>query len=79
MPVVIAEEDLEEWLGLEPLGAGALERLTRPAPAGVLAAFMVSTLVNDAREDGPELVQPIEADAQPEPETLGGRDDRQLF
>jgi putative SOS response-associated peptidase YedK len=79
MPVVIAEEDLDEWLGLEPLGAGALKRLTRPAPAGVLAAFMVSTLVNDAREDGPELVRPIEADTKPEAETLGGRDDRQLF
>jgi hypothetical protein len=40
---------------------------------------MVSTLVNDAREDGPELVRPIEADTKPEAETLGGRDDRQLF
>ena len=59
MPVLIAEEDLPEWLAPEPLAAGELERLVRPAPMEALEAFAVSTLVNDARQDGPELVEPL--------------------
>ena len=63
MPVLIAERDLEEWLSPEPLAAGELERAaSSPVPAGVLEAFRVSTTVNDAREEGPELVEPIAED-----------------
>ncbi|MGA3352513.1 MAG: SOS response-associated peptidase [Acidimicrobiales bacterium] len=58
MPVLIAEEDLAEWLSPEPLRPGELERLIRPAPPEALEAFRVSTLVNDAREDGPSLIEP---------------------
>jgi len=79
MPVLLAEEDLDEWLSLEQLAANALERLTRPAPAGALEAFMVSILVSDAREDGPELVEPIEAATGAEAGTGTGRDNPQLF
>ena len=59
MPVLIAAEDLEEWLVAEPLAPGELERLIRPAPPEALEAFRVSTRVNDAREEGPELVEPV--------------------
>ena len=71
MPVLIAEDDLEEWLSPEPLAAGELDRLIRPAPPGVLEAFRVSTQVNDAREDGPELVEPLAADAPDEVDAKG--------
>ncbi len=59
MPVLIAEDDVEEWLSPEPLGAGELGRLTRPSPLGLLESYRVSTKVNDAREEGPELLEPI--------------------
>ena len=61
MPVLIGEEDLEEWLSPEPLAAGELSRLTRPAPSEALETFRVSTRLNDAREEGPELEEPIDA------------------
>jgi putative SOS response-associated peptidase YedK len=59
MPVLIAEQDLDEWLSPEPLSPEELGRMIRPAPIEVLEAFRVSTLVNDAREEGPELVEPV--------------------
>ena len=59
MPVLIAAEDLDEWLSREPLAPGELDRLVRPAPPEALDGFRVSTLVNDAREEGPELVEPV--------------------
>jgi putative SOS response-associated peptidase YedK len=79
MPVLIAEADLDEWLGPDPLAADELERLTAPAPTGALEAFRVSTLVSDSREDGPELVEPIETDESVEGEHVAGRDGLQLF
>jgi len=66
MPVLIAEEDLDEWLAPEPLAKGALERMIRPAPPGSLEAFRVSTRVNDAREEGPELAEPEASEADDE-------------
>ena len=62
MPVLIAEEDLEEWLSPEPLAAGELARLIRPAPSEALETFRVSTRLNDAREEGPDLGKPIAAE-----------------
>ncbi len=62
MPVLIAEEDLEEWLSPEPLPAGELGRLIRPAASGELETFRVSTRLNDAREEGPDLGEPVAAE-----------------
>jgi putative SOS response-associated peptidase YedK len=68
MPVLIGEEDLTEWLAREPLPAGELERLVRPAPPETLEAYRVSSLVNDAREDGPDLMREVAlADGPGEP------------
>ena len=61
MPVLIATEDLAEWLSPEPLAPGELERLVRPAPLEALEAFRVSSQVSNAREDGPDLIEPIAA------------------
>lgn len=62
MPVVIAPGDLEEWLAPEPLDRDELTLLTRPAPAGVLDSYRVSTRVNDARSEGPELQERLAVD-----------------
>ncbi len=60
MPVLIAKEDLEGWLTPAPLGSGELSRLVRPAASEALEAFRVSTRLNDTREEGPDLAEPVE-------------------
>lgn len=68
MPLLIAEDDLDEWLSREHLDDARLARLLRPAPAEWLEAFRVSSLVSDARAEGPELVTPLADDAPSTPE-----------
>ncbi|MGD1012559.1 MAG: SOS response-associated peptidase [Acidimicrobiales bacterium] len=63
MPVLIAEEDLDVWLAPGPLGTAEAGRLLRPAHENALERFRVSTKVNDARTDGPELEAPLEVDS----------------
>jgi putative SOS response-associated peptidase YedK len=57
MPVVVAAEDRDGWLGAETAAAD-LVRLLRPAPVGLLRAHAVSTAVNRAAVDAPELIEP---------------------
>ena len=59
MPVLVSEDDLEQWLTPEPLPAGELDRIIRPAAPGLLDSFRVSTRLNDAREEGPDLGEPM--------------------
>jgi putative SOS response-associated peptidase YedK len=80
MPVMIAEQDLAEWLSAEPLEKEELDRLTRPAADGALEAFAVASTVNDARADGPELATPLQDQAeQPGGPSGRGGGDAQLF
>lgn len=59
MPVIIAQADFELWL--DPGSkAEAVEQLLRPFPASDMEAFPVSTRVNNPRNDGPELLDPVE-------------------
>jgi putative SOS response-associated peptidase YedK len=60
MPVVLEQGDWDRWLDPSTEGTGALERLLAPAPNDVLAAYPVSSAVNSADNDGPELVQRVE-------------------
>jgi len=59
MPVILAPDDAETWLDPEQKQE-ALLRLLRPCPAEQMEAFPVSPLVNNARNDGPELFAPAE-------------------
>jgi putative SOS response-associated peptidase YedK len=68
MPVLIAEDDLEEWLSPEPLATAELDRLIRPVAPGALETFRVSARLNDAREEGPDLTAPIAAGGPGGPE-----------
>jgi len=72
MPVLVAEADIAEWLAAEPLEQDELHRLTQPAPKDALEAFQISAKVNDAREDGPELIEPVGPSEQ-EPAGSGER------
>jgi putative SOS response-associated peptidase YedK len=56
MPVILAPNDYAEWL--DP-AAEELGRLLTPCPADELVAYPVSTLVNNARNETPECIDPI--------------------
>ncbi|MGA3221498.1 MAG: SOS response-associated peptidase [Acidimicrobiales bacterium] len=60
MPVVVAADSWEEWLRPEPLRPSRLSELLAPAPNDLLDTYPVTTAVNKAGNDGPELVLPIE-------------------
>jgi putative SOS response-associated peptidase YedK len=57
MPVILDPTDFERWLdpAVDPASAALL---LRPAPDGLLAALPVSSRVNDARHEGPDLWVP---------------------
>ena len=56
MPVVVAREHRDAWLGAETPAADLLA-LLRPAPDGLLRMHAVSTVVNRPAFDGPELIE----------------------
>lgn len=59
MPAILSPDQVEPWLdtrGIEPAAATAL---CRPCPEDWLTLDPVSPRVNDARNDGPDLVVPL--------------------
>jgi len=62
MPVVLPEEAWAGWLDTSELDVRGARALLAPAPAGVLERHRVSTAVNSARNDGPELVEILPAE-----------------
>ncbi len=59
MPVIVPGDAYGVWLDPKA-DPEELERWLRPAPDGWLEARRVSTRVNRASEEGPELIQPVE-------------------
>jgi putative SOS response-associated peptidase YedK len=59
MPVILPESVHGEWLDPENEKADALQRLLRPYPAEEMRAYPVRTLVNSAKNEGPELIEPL--------------------
>jgi putative SOS response-associated peptidase YedK len=60
MPVVIPPDAWELWLDPTPKDAGELRALLDPSEDVALAAYPVGTLVNNARNDGPDLILPAD-------------------
>ncbi|MBT8132008.1 MAG: SOS response-associated peptidase [Gammaproteobacteria bacterium] len=58
MPVVLATDDYDEWLAVDHENASDLQRLLVPAPPESFKNWPVSRQVNNARNEGPELVTP---------------------
>lgn len=56
MPVILDPADIDAWLGV---GGDAF---LRPCPAEWIEAYPVSTKVNNVRNDGADLIEPIEDD-----------------
>jgi putative SOS response-associated peptidase YedK len=59
MPVIVPEEAWARWLDPDPADRGELLGLLTPSDATDLDIRAVSRLVNDVRNDGPELFEPI--------------------
>ena len=59
MPVILPRSAYDEWLDVGEQLAARLVELLGPYPAEEMAAYPVSTLVNNPRHDGPECVVPI--------------------
>ncbi len=58
MPVVLDPTDWDAWLA-QGTPAAHLRSLLRPAPAEPLDAYAVSPAVNNVRNEGPELLDPL--------------------
>lgn len=58
MPLIVAETDWDAWL--DPDAPPAAELLTRPPDVTGIAAREISTLVNSVRNNGPQLIEPVE-------------------
>ena len=62
MPVVLPSSVWDEWLDVDNEDTEQLRRLLVPAPSESLHFWPVSTLVNKATNEGPELIEPIDED-----------------
>ena len=58
MPVILHPRDYARWLDPAPQTPENLQPLIKPFPADPMTAYPVSTLVNKATEDMPEMVVP---------------------
>lgn len=58
MPVILDPGDWDAWLA-ESTPAEELRSLLRPAPTELLTAYAVSPAVNNVRNEGPELLDPL--------------------
>jgi putative SOS response-associated peptidase YedK len=66
MPVLLPRETWEDWLDPGFDDIEYLRSLLEPPPDDVLGIYPISTAVNNVRNQGPELLDPIE-----EPQELG--------
>ena len=59
MPVILPESTWEQWLDPDEHDVDALAKLLVPAPSELLEVYAVSTAVNNARNNGPELARAV--------------------
>jgi putative SOS response-associated peptidase YedK len=59
MPVLLPRDAWASWLDPDQQDQGLLLSLLGPAPAGILEMHPVSRRVNDVRNDGPDLTDPV--------------------
>jgi len=59
MPAILRREDEEHWLNPDQTEGERLLPLLRPYPASEMAAWPVSTAVNNPRNDSPALVASV--------------------
>ena len=59
MPLFVEPDGFDAWLDPAPHDTDQLLELLIPAAPGRLDAFPVSTAVNNVRNNGPELIEPL--------------------
>ncbi|MDN5892945.1 MAG: SOS response-associated peptidase [Nocardioides sp.] len=62
MPLMVPRQRWSDWLSPEPSPTDDLLGLLEPAAPGRLEAFPVANLVNNVRNNGPELIDPLPLD-----------------
>jgi len=62
MPVILDPADFELWLDPHMQDLEMLQGLLRPYPAEAMIAYPVRPVVNNARNDGPQCVLPLDAE-----------------
>ncbi len=65
MPLLVPPQRWREWLDPDNVDTANVAELLVPAAPGALAAWPVSKQVNNVRHNGPELIVPIPATADP--------------
>ena len=61
MPVILATNDYDRWLDPKHTDATDLLPMLAPCPDDEITCYRVSTFVNNARNEGPECVEPIDS------------------
>lgn len=59
MPVILPKELEQDWLNPGQEDTGLLRELLLPYDPALMKTYRVSTLVNSAKNDGPELILPL--------------------
>jgi putative SOS response-associated peptidase YedK len=59
MPVILQPEDAEQWLDASRIPFVKAKSLLKPYSEELMDAHDVSTIVNSAKYDGPECIQPV--------------------
>lgn len=59
MPVILPQHTYDTWLNPKFEDVGELKMLLKPYPAQEMDKYEVSTLVNAAKNDHPELISPL--------------------
>lgn len=67
MPVILEGGALDLWLDAAVTDPSVVLPVLQPAPDDLLVATPVSTDVNNARHDGPQLILPLDRDGDEEP------------
>lgn len=65
MPLLVAERDWDRWL--DPDAPAAVDLLQSPPDTTGIEIREISTLVNNIRNNGPELIEPVEPNPDPVP------------
>jgi putative SOS response-associated peptidase YedK len=62
MPVILARSDENAWIDREFQDKAMLKKFFKPCPSSWLNAVEVSSLVNSAKNNSPDILQPVVSD-----------------
>jgi putative SOS response-associated peptidase YedK len=65
MPVILRPEDEGQWLDVSRTSFAKAQSLLKPDPEELMDAHDVSPIVNSAKYDSPECIQPVSDDEMP--------------